>query len=77
MPRFLPRTEATGSTGCAVGARFVAGALPLGGPPTVVQRRQGRRRAGDRETLAAILFVATSGYTWRQLPPVGPCWQTV
>ncbi|MEV7981607.1 IS5 family transposase [Streptomyces sp. NPDC086519] len=33
----------------------------------------GRRRYGDREVLAAILFVATTGCTWRQLPPVfGP-----
>jgi transposase len=32
-----------------------------------------RRRYGDREVLAAILFVATTGCTWRQLPPVfGP-----
>ncbi|MFF8382020.1 IS5 family transposase [Streptomyces sp. NPDC015661] len=49
-------------------------------PPTVVHRPQGggRRRAGDREVLAAIVFVATSGCTWRQLPPVfGACWQTV
>lgn len=49
-------------------------------PPTEVGRPQGgrRRRAGDRETLAAIIFVATSGCTWRQLPPVfGPAWPTV
>ncbi|WLQ45568.1 IS5 family transposase [Streptomyces laculatispora] len=49
-------------------------------PATEVKRPQGggRRRADDREALAAILFVATSGCTWRQLPPVfGPCWQTV
>ncbi|MGN3953514.1 IS5 family transposase [Streptomyces sp. WAC8370] len=41
-------------------------------PPTEVKRPQGggRRRAGDRETLAAIIFVATSGCTWRQLPLV-------
>ncbi|WP_436847765.1 IS5 family transposase [Streptomyces avermitilis] len=48
--------------------------------PTEVKRPQGggRRRAGDREALAAIVFVATSGCMWRQLPPVfGPCWQTV
>ncbi|MFD9302893.1 IS5 family transposase [Streptomyces sp. NPDC060048] len=33
----------------------------------------GRRRHGDREVLAAIMFVATTGCTWRQLPPVfGP-----
>ena len=36
----------------------------------------GRRRYGDREVLAAIVFVATSGCTWRQLPssfgPSGP-----
>lgn len=49
-------------------------------PPTEVRRPQGggRRRASDREVLAAIVFVATSGCTWRQLPPVfGPAWQTV
>lgn len=48
--------------------------------PTGVARPQGggRRRAGDRETFAAIVFVATSGCTWRQLPPdLGPSWQTV
>ncbi|MFJ8228579.1 IS5 family transposase [Streptomyces sp. NPDC094448] len=45
-------------------------------PPTEVIRPQGGgRRAGDRECLAAIIFVATSGCTWRQLPPVfGPAW---
>lgn len=33
----------------------------------------GRRRYGDREVLAAIIFVATSGCTWAQVPPVfGP-----
>ncbi|MEW1605313.1 IS5 family transposase [Streptomyces sp. NPDC093808] len=33
----------------------------------------GRCRYGDREVLAAIVFVATTGCTWRQLPPVfGP-----
>ncbi|MEU3854021.1 IS5 family transposase [Streptomyces sp. NPDC029554] len=49
-------------------------------PPTQVIRPQGggKRRAGDRECLAAIVFVATSGCTWRQLPPVfGPAWPTV
>ncbi|MFD9813036.1 IS5 family transposase [Streptomyces sp. NPDC059080] len=49
-------------------------------PETVVVRPQGggRRRAGDREVLAAIVFVATTGCTWRQLPPVfGPAWPTV
>ncbi|MEV5153714.1 IS5 family transposase [Streptomyces werraensis] len=49
-------------------------------PPTEVIRPQGggERRAGNRECLAAITFVATSGYTWRQLPPVfGPAWPTV
>ncbi|MGY3059917.1 transposase [Streptomyces sp. TE3672] len=30
----------------------------------------GRRRHGDREVLAAIVFVATSGCTWQQLPAV-------
>lgn len=48
---------------------------PYAAPPTVCCWR---RRAGDREALAAIIFVATSGCTWRQLPPVfGPSWQTV
>ncbi len=38
----------------------------------------GRPRYGDREVLAAIVFVATTGCTWRQLPPVfGASWQTV
>jgi len=38
----------------------------------------GRRRCDDRAVLAAIVFVATSGCTWRQLPPVfGASWQTV
>lgn len=38
----------------------------------------GRRRADDRGVLAAIVFVATSGCTWRQLPPVfGASWRTV
>lgn len=33
----------------------------------------GRRRHGDREVLAAIFFVATTGCTWSQVPPVfGP-----
>ncbi|MDF3303125.1 IS5 family transposase [Streptomyces tropicalis] len=47
---------------------------------TVVIRPQcgGRRRAGDRECLAAIVFVATSGCSWRQVPPVfAPAWPTV
>ncbi|WP_333774502.1 transposase [Streptomyces sp. IBSBF 3136] len=49
-------------------------------PPTAVVRPQGggKRRADDREVLAAIISVATSGCTWRQLPLVfGPCRQTV
>ncbi|MFE5596913.1 IS5 family transposase [Streptomyces sp. NPDC056549] len=49
-------------------------------PETVVVRPQGggRRRAGDRECLAAIVFVTTSGCTWRQVPPLfGPAWPTV
>jgi transposase len=29
----------------------------------------GRRQHGDREVLATIVFVASSGYTWQQLPP--------
>jgi transposase len=49
-------------------------------PPTEVIRPQGggRRRAGDREVLTAIVFVATFSCSWRQLPPVfGPAWPTV
>ncbi|MFD7079002.1 IS5 family transposase [Streptomyces sp. NPDC059918] len=44
--------------------------MGLGGPRGRRRRPQGggRRRHGDREVLAAILFVATSGCTWRQLP---------
>src|SRR5699024_7460371 len=30
----------------------------------------GRRRHGDREVLAATIFVANTGCTWAQLPPV-------
>jgi transposase len=39
----------------------------------------GRRRHGDREVLAAIVFVATSGCTWQQLPSAsfGPSGATV
>ncbi|GAA4118234.1 hypothetical protein GCM10022284_73070 [Streptomyces hundungensis] len=39
--------------------------------PSAPERPQGggRRRHGDREVLAAIIFVATSGCTWNQLPP--------
>ncbi|MEU8625492.1 transposase [Streptomyces sp. NPDC048669] len=38
----------------------------------------GRRRHGDREVLAAIVFVATSGCTWKQVPTAsfGPCGAT-
>ena len=33
----------------------------------------GRRRYGDRQVLAAIIFVATTDCTWARLPPVfGP-----
>ncbi|CAL9652854.1 hypothetical protein SUDANB176_06680 [Streptomyces sp. enrichment culture] len=55
-------------------------AVPAGGSAEEVLRPQGggRRRAGDRERLAAIIFVATPGCTWRQLPRVfGPAWPTV
>jgi len=41
------------------------------GVPPTPERPQGggHRRRGDREVLAAIIFVATSGCTWNQLPP--------
>lgn len=39
-------------------------------PPAPVRPQGGgHRRRGDREVLAAIIFVATSGCTWNQLPP--------
>lgn len=39
-------------------------------PPAPVRPQGGgRRRHGDREVLAAIVFVAMSGCTWQQLPP--------
>ncbi|TXS52264.1 transposase [Streptomyces sp. t39] len=66
---------------------FVEGLVPEGlwelfraVRPSIPTRPQGggRRRADDRAVLAAIIFVATSGGTWRQLPPVfGASWQTV
>lgn len=39
--------------------------------PPAPERPQGggRRRRGDREVLAAIIFAATSGCTCNQLPP--------
>ncbi|MDH6523113.1 transposase [Streptomyces sp. SAI-135] len=46
-------------------------------PPARVQGG-GRRRCDDRAVPATIIFVATSGCTWRQLPPVfAASWQTV
>jgi transposase len=39
-------------------------------PPAPVRPQGGgHRRRGDREVLAAIIFVATSGCTWNPLPP--------
>ncbi|MGH3389457.1 MAG: IS5 family transposase [Actinomadura sp.] len=48
-------------------------------PPAPMRPQGGGRcRAGDREVLAAIVFVATTGCTWRQVPPVfGASWQTI
>ncbi|GAA1177899.1 transposase [Kitasatospora gansuensis] len=49
--------------------------LVVSAPPVCPQGGV-RRRHGDREVLAAIVFVATSGCTWAQLPscfgPSGP-----
>ncbi|WP_372410490.1 transposase [Streptomyces luteireticuli] len=48
--------------------------------PATPKRPQGggRQRVDDREVLAAIVFLAGSGCSWRQLPPVfGVSWQTV
>ncbi|MFI2457954.1 IS5 family transposase [Streptomyces sp. NPDC019539] len=38
-------------------------------PAAPVRPQGGGRRYGDRQVLAAIVFVATTGCTWRQLPP--------
>lgn len=38
-------------------------------PVPVRPQSGGHRRRGDREVLAASMFVATSGCTWNQLPP--------
>ncbi|MER7688958.1 transposase [Streptomyces sp. NPDC097610] len=49
-------------------------------PETAILRPQGggRCRVGDRETFAAIVFVATPGCIWQQLPRLfGPCRRTV
>ncbi|MGA5114707.1 IS5 family transposase [Streptomyces pseudogriseolus] len=49
-------------------------------PPTEVIRPQGggRRRLVTASAWRRSFFVATSGCTWRQLPPVfGPAWPTV
>ncbi|HEY9476094.1 MAG TPA: transposase, partial [Mycobacteriales bacterium] len=51
-------------------------------PPTLrpSPRRQGggRRRVEDRAVLAGIVFVATAGCAWRQLPQCFTAsWQTV
>ncbi|MGK5638960.1 transposase, partial [Streptomyces sp. URMC 126] len=48
-------------------------------PPTPKRPQGGgQRRLDDREVLAAIVFVAGSGCSWRRLPPVfGASWQTV
>ncbi|MBO2457494.1 transposase [Actinomadura sp. LCR2-06] len=38
----------------------------------------GRRRAGDREVPALIMFAATTGCAWRQVPPAfGASSQTI
>ncbi|MEV0239906.1 IS5 family transposase [Streptomyces sp. NPDC050674] len=58
--------------------RVLIGDLAQGTQDRVRPQGGGRRRAGDRECLAAITFVSTSGCTWRQLPPVfGAAWPTV
>ncbi|WP_455713090.1 transposase [Streptomyces prasinus] len=47
----------------------LGGAVPAGGAGgAVATTGGGRRRHGDREVLATIVFVATSGRTWRQSP---------
>jgi transposase len=48
-------------------------------PAKLVQRPQGggRRRADDRQVLAAIVYVATTGQPWRQIPEdFGVRWPT-
>jgi transposase len=49
-------------------------------PVKVASRPQGggRRRTDDRQALAAIVYVATSGRPWRQIPEIfGVRWPTV
>ncbi|MBO4253291.1 transposase [Streptomyces griseorubiginosus] len=51
--------------------------VPAGGSRAPVAAS--RRRPGDRDVLAAIVFVATSGCAWQQLPSAsfGPSGSTV
>ena len=47
-------------------------------PPPGRPQGGGRRRVEDRAVLAGIVFVATTGCSWRQLPPCFVAsWQTV
>ncbi|MGS2620096.1 transposase [Micromonospora sp. LZ34] len=49
-------------------------------PVKIVRRPQGggRRRADDRQALAAIVYVTSTGRAWRQVPEnFGVCWPTV
>ncbi|TRO59014.1 transposase [Streptomyces sp. IB201691-2A2] len=50
-------------TGCGRSSRDAA-------PDPPAQAQGGGRRCDDRAVLAAIIFIAPSGCTWRQLPPV-------
>lgn len=57
--------------GAATGAGQVVGAFPSRDARGACRPQGGgRRRADDRGVLAAILFVATSGCTWRHFPPM-------
>lgn len=57
--------------GAATGAGQVVGAFPSRDARGACRPQGGgRRRADDRGVLAAIPFVASSGCTWRQFPPM-------
>lgn len=60
--------------GRAIGNERAVEAVPTGGASdTPRPQGNGQRRGGDREVLTAITFVATTGCTEVQIPPVfGP-----
>ncbi|WP_107064542.1 transposase [Streptomyces sp. NRRL S-118] len=72
------RRHVQGNRG-ASGARWAVGDLSAGcSHASSASTGRSRRPADDRAVLAAIIWVATTGCTWRRLPPVfGTSWQMV